>query len=315
MLKKLITGTAISIVMALLIPYLGCRSNNAPNNRTQVVINVPSATAAEGLDLQALGEMVKRAKDAADLERMINAPGSINNLDLDRDGKVDYLSVTEYGSGNTRGFSITDDLGSGNVQEVADIKFQQTGDQAVMQVQGNQQIYGERHYYHSSFSLGEVLLLAWLFRPHPVYFSPYHYGYYPPGYAVYHPVPITTYRSTTRVITQTSTIQRAAAPVVQSKVVSPNANKVATNIRAPLNNPTTTQKAFQARDENKAIQSGGFGRDAAAKRAGANQQPGAGPQPQPSSASSPRSTTPLRPAPANRPAPAPARNFNRRGRN
>lgn len=73
-----------------------------PSNPSTVTAtsNVPG----QGLDLQALIGLTKQAKNAEELERLLNQPGSINNLDLDEDGNVDYIRVQEYGGGNTKNF-------------------------------------------------------------------------------------------------------------------------------------------------------------------------------------------------------------------
>jgi hypothetical protein len=43
---------------------------------------------------------------------------SINNLDSDGDGQVDYIKVTEYGDGVNKGFSFTVDTKDGQTQEI-----------------------------------------------------------------------------------------------------------------------------------------------------------------------------------------------------
>lgn len=63
--------------------YVAKPGNSSGNNTTA------SSTTNLGanLDLQALGELVKSSKDAADIENKLNTAGSINNIDLDGDGK------------------------------------------------------------------------------------------------------------------------------------------------------------------------------------------------------------------------------------
>jgi len=63
---------------------------------------------------------VKTAKDGEHLEKLINDKDTgVNNLDLDEDGKVDYIKVTEYGNDNSKGFSLTVEPSKGEEQEVA----------------------------------------------------------------------------------------------------------------------------------------------------------------------------------------------------
>ncbi|MBW2184791.1 MAG: hypothetical protein JRF49_13145, partial [Deltaproteobacteria bacterium] len=63
------------------------------------------ATAANGLDLKAVGELVKQARNGEELEKLLNKSGGVNNLDLNEDNKVDYIHVTEYGNDRAKGFS------------------------------------------------------------------------------------------------------------------------------------------------------------------------------------------------------------------
>lgn len=265
------THASLIILLTLLVLGLtGCSSCNSANNSGgRIVVNAPTAKAAEGLDLEAVGELVKVAKDGPDLERLLNQPNGPNNLDLGGKGSVDYITVQEFGSGGNKGFSLTVDLGDGNIQEVATVQVEKQGQQAVVQLQGNEQVYGSGAVYHSSFSLSDAILLAWLFQPRPVlYVSPYHYGYYPAGYAVYHPVAYGVYHSRVSPVgaTRRTTYTKTTTTVIKQPVASPNAGKQANNIKAQLANPTKTQREFQVREQNKAVAAGGFGKKAAEQR-------------------------------------------------
>src|SRR6478609_166449 len=60
-----------------------------------VVVTPASQNIGDNLDLQSLGELVKQSGNAQDIENKLNSDGSINNLDLDGDGQVDYIKVNE----------------------------------------------------------------------------------------------------------------------------------------------------------------------------------------------------------------------------
>jgi hypothetical protein len=183
-------------------------------------VNVRTVSyAADGLDLSALGSLLKKAKDAAELERLLNDPKTgINNLDLNEDGKVDYIKVTEFGNDKTKGFSLTVEPEKGEVQEVATIEIEKEGDKANVQVRGNEQIYGSGHIYHNSFGLTDMLLLYWLFRPHPFYASPWGFGHYPGWYHSYSPVPTSTYHQRTRGM---NNLKRTSKNTIKNPVKSP----------------------------------------------------------------------------------------------
>ncbi len=272
--------------------------------------NVPG----QGLDLQALIGLTKQAKDAESLERLLNQPGSINNLDLDEDGQVDYIRVQEYGGGNTKNFSFVALLRDGQEQEVANLVIEQMPGQpeATVQVQGHPAVYGPNVYYSAVLPIATVLFLAWALAPRPaLYVSPYGFGAFPAYYRPYAPVPVATYRTTVTNYTRNVPVQRRAQPAIPAAAPSPNAAKVAPSFRQPLTQPGQTQRQFQQRDGNRPVASGGFGQGPASQRA---TPPPSAPAARPMTP--PGSVRPAAPPPsAARPAsPPPSRNFNTRGR-
>lgn len=233
---------------------VGCDSNqngqvyvNSP--QPQDVYVTPVATnLGDNLDLQALGELVKTAQNAQDLENKLNTAGSINNLDLDGDGQVDYIKVTEYGSGTTKGFSFTVDLAGGQSQEIATVEVQQgQNNQASLNINGNQNIYGNNNNsYASNYSMSDLLIMHYLFSNHGYYVSPYHYGYYPSYYHSYGMVSRSSYGGRVSSVTKTSKITKTTTTRT-STAKSPNSNLSSStvNTRAKsLANPTSSQKSF-----------------------------------------------------------------------
>ena len=254
----------LPLCLILFLPFLtNCGNNDRYNNYYEVSVAQTTHFAASGLDLQAVGGLVQKAKDGADLERLLNdSKTGINNLDLDEDGNVDYIKVTEYGEGDIRGFSLTVELSEEEEQEIATIEVEKTGtEKATVQTHGNPHIYGHNHYHRSSFGLTDALLLGWMFsgnRPH--YQSGWGHGNYPSNYNRYPPRSFDNYQRDIRNRNSSSTFKPATSSTLSSKTSSPNAGKTATSIRAPLKNPTTAQKSFQTRNPSKQVKSGGFGR-------------------------------------------------------
>lgn len=237
----------------------GCGKNSNRNNYYNTNITV-SQDASEDLDLQAVGEIMKTVADGEELEQKLNGTNpQINNLDLDENGTVDYITVTEYGSGNVKGFSLTTQLESGEEQEIATIEIEKDGEYANSEIRGNQHIYGHNHYYHSRFGVTDFILMSWLFSNRPLWHSPYHYGYYPTYYRSYGPLSHRVYRSQTAPYRNSGTFSRSSTSTLSHSVSSPNSGKNATSIKAPLKNPSQAQKSFQARNPSKKVGSGGFG--------------------------------------------------------
>ncbi len=245
------------IVVAWAIFSGGCsKKQDRYNVEVQTMVS-----AADGLDLQAVGDLLKRAKTAEQLEKLLNDSGEgINNLDLDENGEVDYVQVEEYGSGNSRGFSLTVETSADEEQEVATIEIEKSGNEADVQIHGNSHVYGANHYHRSRFGFGDYLLLSYMFRPHPFYMSPWGYGYHPSYYRPYRTVSTTAYRNRTSSARSSAGMTRTNNNSLKSRARSPNAGKTASNIRAPLKSPTASQKSFQSRNPSKSVRSGGFGK-------------------------------------------------------
>jgi hypothetical protein len=216
--------------------------------------------AKDGLDLQALTTLIKKAKNAKDLEKLLNTPGSINNLDLDKDGKVDYISITEFRDSDNqkRGLSLTVDLGKGQVQEVATIQFERDQSAVNMLVAGNEQIYGSDENYMGGFSFTDLLIMNWLFNStRPTYSSPYYYAHYPSYYKSYDTIDHQKYKATVSPIASNTQVKRVGHSSLSS-LVSPNANKVATTIKVPLSKPTESQRLFQKQHVEGKLSAPGF---------------------------------------------------------
>ena len=212
--------------------------------QSNTVVSPSTPMIGDNLDLQALGELVRRSGNVEQIENEINSNGSINNLDLDGDGQVDYIRVQEILGGNKRGFEFIVDLPNGSSETVATINFEEGGDMGHMSIQGNPTYYGDHGYYHSTHALRDIMLMHYLFSAHTVYHSPYHYGYYPRTYRSYRSVPSTSYR--TRVTTRTTTTRTSRPSSVSStsrrSTVAPTA---ATTRTSTMARPTTSQKSFR----------------------------------------------------------------------
>lgn len=257
-MKKIVVLLGLSLVL------FSCKDNSYPAQSyqpqmapAQVVVE-PASNFGDGLDLQALGELVKNSRSAEDIENRLNQPNSINNLDLDQDGQVDYIKVSEYGSGNSRGFTFTVDTPDGGKQDIANVDVNNAGQQVNLNIQGNQQIYGAPVNYQSSFSASDVLLMHYLLSYHRPYYSPYHYGYYPSYYRPYRSVPHTTYR--TKTITKTTYKKNVSYNKNRSynnsdsytKKYKTNSYDNSVNKRSSvLSSPTKSQKSFNVTSREK----------------------------------------------------------------
>ena len=247
-------------VLVLIMQVRSCLADNAAKNTVrapaqsdQSSVIVVEAPVADGLDLEAVGALLNQAQNAEELERLLNAPNSVNNLDLNDDGITDFISVSEFGSGNERGFAFSTELAPGEEQEIATIHVkQQTEGQADVQIQGNQTLYGPNYYYHSRIGIGEILLLGWLFRPHLPYYSPFAWGSYPGYYGGgYRTVSRSQYRRRTAQSSQNQgnqVFQKSNKPQFRPQNVSPkaNANAARSSNRSSLRRAQRSQRSFSS---------------------------------------------------------------------
>ena len=220
------------------------QNNNKPGS--QVVVNESQPNIGENLNLKGVGEIVRNSRNPEEIEKKLNEPGGVNNLDLDHDGKIDYLKVTEYGSGAEHGYSICAVLQDGD-PEVTNVVVNTANSQ--MTINGNPAYYGnQNNTYQSTFTTTDFLLLAWMMQPHYSYYhSPYYYGHYGYGYG---PRPILSYNAYhsspyIRTVTTTRTYTTVSRP--STTIHSPNANNTSSIAkRASLSNHTTSQKSFKS---------------------------------------------------------------------
>jgi hypothetical protein len=171
-----------------------------------ITVVAPATEAAQGLDLQAVGELFKDSRDLAEFEARLNDPRTgVNNLDLDDNGQVDYIRVVEEADGDTHVAILQAALGDNDFQDVATIELARSGDDACeMQVHGAGLIYGPDFYVAPLV----VHVHAWpiltvMFAPayHP-YRSVWYYRHYPVGWRAWHPVRFAAYHRRTVVYTR-----------------------------------------------------------------------------------------------------------------
>lgn len=239
----------VCLVISLTLLLVGCGDDNQ---------NVTVVNAKDGLDLRVLPELVRKAKNAEELEKLLNEPGQkVNNLDLDENGKVDYIKVTEFGDGKKEtadgkkkyGFSLTVNVG-GQEQEVAVIEVQLDKDNATVQSRGNHHVYGHRHHYHRSYGSGSFLMWGYLMGSHRPYYSSWGRGSYPSYYRPQPTQPVQTYRAHTNSVAKSANVKQSPSAVFAGQP-SPNANKTSSFVKAPLASPTAAQKSYQSKNPSK----------------------------------------------------------------
>jgi hypothetical protein len=161
----------------------------------------------DGFSLEAALDMFKKSKDLESFERAINEEGNrVNNLDLNGDGKVDYVRVESHKEGNVLAIVLRVPVSEGESQDVAAIELEKTGEgRATVQIKGDEELYGPDVFaepYQEDGGKGErgpappgeedlnmyVIVnvwgwpcVQWCYGPYyDPWMSPWYWGFYPP---------------------------------------------------------------------------------------------------------------------------------------
>jgi hypothetical protein len=196
MMKKLLAGFAA--VMLALMPG----ASAAAASQEGAVTVTADSDAAAGLDLHAVAELFKDSENLEKFERALNnSDTGVNNLDVNGDGQVDFIRVTEKSAGDTRLVVLQAVLGEDDFQDVATIAVEREGAGYNLHVQGEATIYGESVYVvPASRDFGAWNVVRWLFRPdYRPYVSFYTYRTLPAWWVARRPVAVAAYRARTTV--------------------------------------------------------------------------------------------------------------------
>jgi hypothetical protein len=232
------------------------QSLTVDSNTTGAVIEEPidDYWAKDNFDLQRVGALIERSDNPEEFERYLNNDDGINNLDLNGDGYVDYISVREFGDDDSdaRGLSLFSRYGPDVIQEIATIFFYRDeprypGSRVLLY--GNEQLYGDNHYYETNWLDRSIGLVSLLFSDRDrdrYYTSPYYYDNYPDWYEVYPVVETPIYRSRVVNLYPEPAFVYTTAPAFLSriKIKSPNNGLHLGQIHARLVKPTREQADF-----------------------------------------------------------------------
>ena len=91
-------------------------------------------------------ELFKNAASLEDFEKALNTEdNTVNNLDLNEDGKIDYVRVVDNMDGDVHAIVLQVPVSDKESQDIAVIELEKTGaESAVLQIVGDEDIYGEQ---------------------------------------------------------------------------------------------------------------------------------------------------------------------------
>ena len=101
----------------------------------------------DNFDLYAALELFKKSNSPEEFEKAINSSDNeINNLDLNADGKVDYVKVIDKSKGDAHSMVLQVDVSKTETQDVAVIEMEKTKDNNVhLQIVGDEELYGKNY--------------------------------------------------------------------------------------------------------------------------------------------------------------------------
>jgi hypothetical protein len=101
----------------------------------------------DNLNLYAVMDLFQKSPTLEGFEKSLNDESTrINNLDLNSDNEIDYISVNDFVDGNTHSIVLRDILGKDQSQDVAVFTVQKNNNGSVdIQLIGDEALYGENY--------------------------------------------------------------------------------------------------------------------------------------------------------------------------
>lgn len=163
---------------------------------TTVIVTQPSYDYYRSLDLRAVAAAYAESRNVREFEQLLNsARYMVSNLDLNRDGWIDYLRVMETRQGWTHVLYVQAVLGMNVFQNVCTIVTDVYPSSRYVQIIGDPYIYGSNYYLNPTFSTLPPMYNYMYTNSYTCWNSPYYWDYYPSYYTHPSPVVITHYET------------------------------------------------------------------------------------------------------------------------
>ncbi len=161
-------------------------------------VEATSSDISYNLDLEAVAAIFGEAEDLEDFEFKLNDPElRISNLDLNRDGMVDYLRVVEHTENRTHLIVIQAVLAMDQFQDVATIDVEQDNSGSTrVQVVGDVYMYGPDYIIEPAYVHRPVIFSFFWGAHYRPWHSPYHWAYFPHHFHYWNVHPVHVYHTT-----------------------------------------------------------------------------------------------------------------------
>ena len=220
----------------------------------------------DNFSLEGALELFKKSASPEAFEQALNSEdNTVNNLDLNEDGTIDFIRVTDYQEGDVHAIALQVDIDKNETQDIAVIEIEKTGQEtAMLQIVGDADVYGEQTivepYDEKTIDGGKggpsvnmetafVVVNVWAWSPirfiygprYRVYASPFVWNVRPRWYRPWRPRPIHVFRPLTvryrpfYRITPTHRVVRAHRVYVPRRKYSPVVRTKTTRITTVRN--------------------------------------------------------------------------------
>lgn len=194
------------ILVSLLLSLLGySKSTISQNAEKPDSLGLPG----DNLNLYVVLQLFQESKTLDDFEKKLNQESlNVNNLDLNNDGKTDYIKVIDNKTDGAHAIVLQTPINDKETQDIAVIEVEKDkAGNAVVQVVGNEELYGKDYiiepkendssskltkdnYYKNStetvespkvyITINQWPLIQYMYAPgYVVYVSPWYWSYYP----------------------------------------------------------------------------------------------------------------------------------------
>ena len=166
----------------------------------------------DNFSLQGALSLFKESKTLEDFEKKLNSDDNyVNNIDLDEDGKTDYILVSDNKEKDSHAIVLQVAVSENEIQDIAVIEIEKTGEKSAdLQIVGDENIYGEKKIIEpfdesgsmdkkgpAAPSINLVVVNVWfwpcvsfIYAPtYVVWKSPWHWHHYPSYWKPWKPRP------------------------------------------------------------------------------------------------------------------------------
>ena len=168
--------------------------------QTRVVVEATNYDISYDLDLEAVATLFGSVNSLQEFERKLNDYGSrISNLDLNYDGRIDYLRVVETFDRYANVIIIQAVLDINVYQDVATVVVEKsTNTRTYVQIIGSPYLYGRNYIIEPVYIRQPPIYRVFRSRHYVAWQSPYYWGYYPTYYHYVRPVAVNIYVNNVR---------------------------------------------------------------------------------------------------------------------